>query len=220
MCLVTKLEHPIVAEKPITCYKVLWRLGVNKLRSYFHSDFEWEMDKVHTTTLHKSQKLEDGRRSVNQGFHSYKGLHSAMVFMNSTQLTCVAVECIIPKGTKYYVGEDRDYRKGYASEKLMPIKVITIEEYIAKFYGEYPFKMGRMMMIESKYIPSSPETYKITNIHISESDVRLELESTTLIDNPFARVYYLFTDFEGNPLNKNESIIAYGIDSLMNSETE
>ena len=52
------------------------------------------------------------------------------------------------------------------------------------------------------------------------SDVRLDLESTTLIDNTFARGYYLFTDFEGNPLNKNESIIAYGIDPLMNPETE
>jgi hypothetical protein len=28
------------------------------------------------------------------------------------------------------------------------------------------------------------------------------------------------TDFEGNPLIKDESIIAYGMDSLMNPETE
>lgn len=217
MCLVTKLEHPIVAEKPITCYKVLWHSG-DKLFSLYHSEFKWEMDRVHFTTLQEGEKLEDGRGTVNQGFHSYKDLHSTLTVMARTFYPCLAVECIIPKGTKYYTGEDGDKCDGYASEKLIPIKVMTIEEVFTRFYGEYPYKKGRIMMLESKYIPSSPETYKITDIHISVSNVRLDLESTTLIDNTFARGYSLLTDFEGNPLNKDESIIAYGIDSLMNPE--
>ena len=178
------------------------------------------MDEVHFTTLQEGEKLEDGRGTVNQGFHSYKDLHSALVFMARTPFSCLAVECIIPKGAKYYTGEDGDNSEGYASEKLKPIKVMTLQELFTRFYGEYPYKKGRMMMIESKYIPSSPETYKITDVHVSVDHVRLELESTTLIDNTFARGYSLFTDFEGNPLNQNESIIAYGIDPLMNPETE
>lgn len=219
MCLVTKLEHPIVAEKPITCYKVLFHSG-GELFSFYHSSFKWEMDKVHFTTLQEGEKLEDGRGTVNQGFHSYKDLHSALVFMARTPFSCLAVECIIPEGAKYYTGEDGDNAEGYASEKLKPIKVMTLQELFTRFYGEYPYKKGRIMMIESKYIPSSPETYKITDVHISVDHVRLELESTTRTDNTFARGYSLFTDFEGNPLNQNESIIAYGINSLMNPETE
>lgn len=219
MCLVTKLEHPIVAEKPITCYKVLWHSG-DKLFSFFHSSFKWEMDKVHFTTLQEGEKLADGRGTVNQGFHSYKDLHAALVFMARIPFSCLAVECIIPEGAKYYTGENGDNIEGYASEKLKPIKVMTIEELMTQFYGKYPYKKGHTMMLESKYIPSSPDTYKIIDVHISMSDVRLDLESTTLTDNTFARGYYLFTDFEGNPLNKNESIIAYGIDPLMNPETE
>ena len=219
MCLVTKLEHPIVAEKPITCYKVLWHVG-DKLFSLYHSEFEWKMDKVHFTTLQEGEKLEDGRGTVNQGFHSYKDLQSALIVMTRTFYPCLAVECIIPEGAKYYVGEDGDNAEGYASEKLMPIKVMTIEELVTKIHSEYPYKKGRMMMLESKYIPSSPCTFTIANIHIYESFVKLELESTTLIDDIFSRTYFVDTDFEGNPLNKNESIIAYGMDSLMNPETE
>lgn len=219
MCLITKLEQPKVAEKPITCYKVLWHSG-DKLLSFFHYNFEWEMDKVHFTTLQEGEKLADGRGTVNQGFHSYKDLHSALVFMARSPFSCLAVECIIPKGAKYYTGEDGDNIEGYASEKLMPIKVMTLEELLNQFYAHYPYKKGHMIMLESKYIPSNPNTYKITNIHISMSYVRLYLETTTLTDNIFARGYFLFTDFEGNPLTKNESIIAYGIDSLMNSGTE
>lgn len=220
MCLVTKTKSPIVAEKPITCYKVLWRLGVDKLHSYFHSEFEWEMNKVHTTTLRKGKKSENGLKTVYQGFHSYKDLHSAIMFLSTTQLTAVAVECIIPEGAKYYVGEDGEHREGYASDKLIPIKLITLDELITKFYGDYPYKKGHMMMIESKSIPSSPETYKITNIHIYASFVELQLESTARIDNMFSRLYFMNTDFEGNPLNKDESIIAYGKDSLMNPGIE
>lgn len=210
MCLITKLEHPIVAEKDITCYKVLWHAG-DRLFSLYHSEFEWEMDKVHFTTLQEGEKLEDGRGTVNQGFHSYKDLQSALILMARTFYQCLAVECIIPEGVRYYVGEDGDKRDGYASEKLKPIKVMTLEELVAKIYGEYPYKTGQTMMLESKYIPSSPETYKIADIHLYDSRVELELKSTTLIDNTFARRYSLFTDFEGNPLNKDESIIAYGI---------
>jgi hypothetical protein len=178
------------------------------------------MDEVHTTTLQEGKKLADGRGTVNQGFHSYKDLHAALAFMCSTPLSCIAVECIIPEGAKYYTGEDGDNIEGYASEKLKPIKVMTIEELFTKFYGEYPFKKGRIMVLKSKYIPSSPCTFTIANIHIYESFVKLELESTTLIDDIFSHTYFMDTDFEGNPLIKDESIIAYGMDSLMNPETE
>ena len=217
MCLVTKLEHPIVAEKPITCYKVLLHIK-DKLISYFYSDFKWEMDKVHTTTLRKGEKSEYGQ-TVYQGFHSYKDIHSVLLPMTFTPYPCLAVECIIPKGAKYYVGKDGNNCDGYASEKIKPIKVITLEELMTQFHGEYPYKKGRMMMLESKYIPSSPETYNIIDVYISVNHVKLNLETTTRTDN-IVHGYSLFTDFEGNPLNKDESIIAYGIDSLMNPETE
>lgn len=222
MCLVTKSEHPIVAEKPITCYKVLWNnTRKNKLCSFFYSEFEWKMDEVHNTSLQEGEKLEDGRGTVYQGFHSYKSLHSAIMFISQNPLSsCVVAECIIPKGAKYYVGEDGHNRDGYASDKLMPIEVITIEELITKLYDNYPFKKGYTMMIKSKYIPSSPGTFTIANIHIYESFVRLSLESTTPIDGIFSHTYYMDTDFEGNPSSKNESIIAYGTNSLKNPETE
>lgn len=209
MCLTTNLEHPIVAEKPITCYKVLLHVG-DKLFSYFYNEFEWEMDKVHFTTLQKV------RRNVHKGFHSYKDLHSTLVLMTRAPFTCVAVECIIPKGAKYYVGKDGYDLEGYASEKLKLIKVMTLEELVAKIDCEYPYKTGQTVMIESKFIPSSPGTYKIKDMYIHDSRVKLELESTARIDNTFSRSYLMDTDFKGNPLKKDESIIAYGTNSLMN----
>lgn len=208
MCLITKLEQPIVAEKPITCYKVLWHEG-DTLFSYFYYEFVWEMDKVHFTTLQKKK----GQRTVHQGFHSYKDLYSTLVLMGRGPFTSVAVECIIPKGAKYYVGKDGDKLEGYASEQLKPIKLMTLEELVTKIDGEYPYKKGQTMMIESKHIPSSPGTYKIKDIYIHDRRVKLELESTTRIDNTFTRSYLMDTDFKGNPLNKDESIIAYGIKS-------
>ena len=214
MCLLTTQQVPQIAEEDITCYKVLLHLD-DKLYSYYYNAFEWEMDKVHFTTLQEKRS----RRTVHQGFHSYKDLHSTLVLMTRAPFTCLVVECIIPKGTEYYVGKDGDKLEGYASEKLKPIKVITRKELFAKIDGEYPYKKGQTIMIESKRIPSSPGVYKITDIYIDRC-VKLELKSTARINNTFSRSYLMDTDFEGNPLNKNESIIAYGIDPLTNPETE
>ena len=210
MCLVTNLEHPIVAEKPITCYKVV-KHPDDRLYSYWYS-FVWEMDKVHTTTLQEKK----GRKTIHQGFHSYKDLYSTTVLMTHTSYPCVVIECIIPEGAKYYVGKDDDKLEGYASDKLIPIKLITQKEYFAIVDSWYPYRTGQIIKIESKRIPSNPGIYKITEMYIDNGRVKIILKSPEQIGKPFSRSYLMDTDFKGNTLNKNESIIVYG----NNSETE
>lgn len=74
--------------------------------------FPIEIGKTYTSELIK--RIEH----VYEGLHSYKNSEDAKKYY-----TGIYVECIIPKGSKYYEGKFIDY-DAYASDKLTYVKII------------------------------------------------------------------------------------------------
>lgn len=89
---------------------------------------------VHIKLEDLSQPKRHYCYKINTGYHSYKRSLQYMIVLNvgifidnrhffprryETYEVCI-MECIIPKGTMYYLNEDGEY----VSEKIKPIKVI------------------------------------------------------------------------------------------------
>jgi len=68
---------------------------------------------------------------IGKGFiHTYKYLGSAFDFKKNLEImhpdyVCGIFECEIPKGTKYYEGQDDYFEMSFASEKIMFKKQIV-----------------------------------------------------------------------------------------------
>jgi hypothetical protein len=128
MCLdLKKFGHrnnePKVAKKDIVCYK-MFKLTENGLESPFRHT-KWNKDKIKNccitadcfqTTPHISP---DGSRYITNGLHCYR--HSP--YSDDPYKTfqyrllypdCIVVMCVIPSGSRYWIGRDDDY----CSEKL------------------------------------------------------------------------------------------------------
>lgn len=71
-------------------------------------------------------KLERNGNSVNRGLHSFKLYEDCVKNKENSFVSAgasIIVECVIPKGSKYYVGEFND-AVSYASDKLVYVKII------------------------------------------------------------------------------------------------
>jgi len=126
MCLVVKkIRHlnnkPKIAKKDIICYKMfrvnklglqspyrgtIWNCGDNIKNGYMNADNFQMMP-------------EDGM--INNGLHSFRKLekptdcpYTKYIIKMTKDDDCVTVCCIIPKGSRYWIGRDNDY----CSEKL------------------------------------------------------------------------------------------------------
>ena len=126
MCLVLKADEVKVAESDIICYKVVLKTDEDFVTYYRRS-------KVKLGCTYESELVvEDGfNTSLNQVKVVEKGLHTfdctlhASYFMDSNfNQDSVLIQCVIPKGSKYYVGCFNSYYNSYASEKLVYVKVI------------------------------------------------------------------------------------------------
>lgn len=213
MCLnlINKDAKPQKVTEPITCYKVL-RLKDDKLYSYHHTEYQWEIGKVHASHLRKDRLI----KTVSRGLHSFKNLFSTIYPIQDTSYPCVAVKCIIPEGAKYYVGKHGDNLEGYASDKLIPIEIITPEEVLSKFYKEYPYKIGQTIKLSSPYLRQvvssdidtliyvSPgiDTLTIDDVHLCEDSVHLFLTSPI-------NEFHIVTDLKGqiSPINPKFDIL-------------
>ena len=76
-----------------------------------YRNFPIEIGKTYNSKLIKKDEY------VHEGLHSYKNLDGAKKY------TGIYVECIIPKGSKYYEGKFA-YKDAYASDKLTYVKII------------------------------------------------------------------------------------------------
>jgi len=133
MCLNTKTSVCSVAESDIKCYKVLlWNDGkfmtpyqktqIQKIvvdgKIPFFADGE-----IDITVFDGSNNYAIGKGFI----HTYKSLPSAwslknhIGFINPENIYRI-FECEIPKGTKYYEGEDDFYEAAFASEKIKFVK--------------------------------------------------------------------------------------------------
>ena len=123
MCLYLEKDNPIVliADKDITCYKVL-RTYYKTLHSPYQY-FDWELNKLYTVKLPlKKDARKNDRGIINKGLHSFsmlKRAKSSGVFLNYNGRKIY--KAIIPKGSYYYYNSDK---KEYASNQLIIIKKV------------------------------------------------------------------------------------------------
>ena len=156
MCLVTKMTKPIIAEKDITCYKVIRK----DMSSLLHPEFEWDFGWIYTSRLEAVERTDDAH-AIYHGLHSYKTLEDLKKAYYTATIPCLAVKCTIPKGSAFYKGKHGDL-EGYASSKLMIDEVIDAKELYPDFdWDNYPYKEGQMIQIN---INNFWGDYQIMNI--------------------------------------------------------
>lgn len=101
-----------IADKDIICYKTLGIRG-NTLISAVKG-FSYEMGKKYCKKRFPSRTIKNQLHG--EGFHSYTSCRSAY---NG----CIVVECIIPKGTRYYSNKHE-----YCSEAIVINKVVKLND--------------------------------------------------------------------------------------------
>lgn len=125
MCLVT-LNNEQVADKDIVCYKILMRRT-----NYFVSPYmEYRYDipsTVEDTAEEKEKCFRDmEKKMISSGFlHTFQTYTAATHWKEIMQgrepyTSFVIAECIIPAGTRYYIGTNSDI----CSKKLRLVKII------------------------------------------------------------------------------------------------
>lgn len=138
MCLYEATK--INPKEDITCYKLVetGRLRYSNtpptnpvqppvLRSPYYSNKTWKLGK--TETLNKCIHPElVGSEIYGGAYHSYASLLNAVRVASKHSMYEVAVlKCIIPKSSKYvYKGTVYSGDKGFASQKLKPVKVVYL----------------------------------------------------------------------------------------------
>lgn len=138
MCWCTKDKNyatPIVAEKDVKVYKVLFVTGDSILSPC--QNFEWELGKLYDD---KIKINETGLETyINEGFHSLKfpPIHKdgSWCIGDKELFSCgtydIVFEAIIPKGSVYYENED-----GEIVSTALKLEGIYLEEDIKNIYKE------------------------------------------------------------------------------------
>lgn len=136
MCMITdKTEYLVVPDKPVTCYKAMRPIDYGS--AVKASDYKFRSEYMgYIYTLGEDYSLRgsadfpeanlDGlRMRVDEGFHSYARLEDAYCYcvyenMSNQRLgikPLVLVECEIPAGARYWVGDEGGY-SGYCSDRI------------------------------------------------------------------------------------------------------
>lgn len=130
MCLIKNKKYhpfnrPLIAKEDIVCYKILIRFDYIDPPYILYTPFMYEPVNIQTYLNNKISFIakNDNKfysflrhklgfsRIVKSGFiHTYN-----YPVKPNKQLRTSVFKCIIPKGTKYFVGEDEDY----ASERII-----------------------------------------------------------------------------------------------------
>lgn len=114
----------IIAKEDIICYKVYSKNKWGQLESPFQ---------YHETEIGLQPKVKLGISStpyqfdIEEGYHSLTKLTDKFI-RNCSVRNAVLIECVIPKGTKYVIGDWGgawdDRNNAYASERIQLIKEI------------------------------------------------------------------------------------------------
>ena len=154
MCLLTTQQEVKIAEKDITCYKLINQ----DMTSWYHTEFKWELGKLYETEMDYRPKPIWSISRVYQAFHSYETLEDLkyMYFMSSEP--CLMVKCTIPKGSEYCSGKQFEV-DGYASNKIIADEILDVKDVFTLFdWDNYPFKVGQKIKTDKL------ETLQIMNI--------------------------------------------------------
>ena len=116
MCLISNFDHPSVADRDLTCYKIYILINKWYKSPYRKADMP-KIGELTTTPLQKS-----GSFIIEKGFHSFVSLLDAI---NEARLITTAFhyetyifKCTIPKDTKYYEGRFH-CTSSYCSESII-----------------------------------------------------------------------------------------------------
>ena len=116
MCLISNFDHPSVADRDLTCYKIYMLINKWYKSPYQKADIP-NIGELTTTSLQKP-----GSYLVEKGFHSFVSLLDAINGARSITtvygyMTCI-FKCTIPKDTKYYEGRFNSI-PSYCSESII-----------------------------------------------------------------------------------------------------
>lgn len=138
MCLTTKTKEPLYAEEDIVCYKVVKESkaeGCPYMTPYEESLIHEKAIKgIWMFVAHGIKKIEESNSlntsyDIGEGYiHTYKYLPHGKYMNEYMELhhdgEFHLFECIIPRGTEYYVGSDLNGFTSYASERIKFVKKI------------------------------------------------------------------------------------------------
>lgn len=118
MSLISKTNVALIADKDIICYKLVYPIYDNPIKYnsiYKHYPIEKGLNYPKGG---KTINKYDGSFEIGQGFfHSYVSLYIAKLSLLNNQ---EIFECIIPKGSEYFISEDN---LEYASDKLLVCEI-------------------------------------------------------------------------------------------------
>ena len=120
MCLSINYGEKLnIAKKDLVCYKILQE-GLISL----YQDFKYKLNKTYKIFRWQKSKEEKNdlmRLNIYSGFHSYQTIYN--IDINNIWTSRVLVECIIPKGSKYYKSMN-DGIDLYVSNRIKIMKII------------------------------------------------------------------------------------------------
>lgn len=131
MCLyIEENQQPEIAIEDITCYKVIlenfdrYCINTNKLYTYY------QKAKIIIGGTYKSKFTINSLGEIERGLHSFTTLEIAEKFISVRLLICKShiVKCIIPKGSKYYLGRFYVDNDSYASNRLKYVEIVETYE--------------------------------------------------------------------------------------------
>ena len=136
MCLLCKYNKPNVATGDIVCYKWMKKtkwidmlLTKRRYQSPIYGKFKWKVNEEYYQPFNEKEfNIKHFDLFVlSEGFHSLsrKNYFPSSIFPSYYYYEVVQVECVIPKGTRYFRSEDG---KGIVSERLKIVREIQRDE--------------------------------------------------------------------------------------------
>ena len=137
MCLLCKYNKPNVAMGDIVCYKWMKKtkwidmlLTKRRYQSPIYGKFKWKVNEEYYQPINEKEIKHDpllGTYFLCVGFHSLsrKNYFPRHIFPSHYYYELVQVECVIPKGTRYFRSEDG---KEIISERLKIVREIQRNE--------------------------------------------------------------------------------------------
>ena len=121
MCLhIEENQQAEIATEDIICYKAIIEKLDNELYTFY------QQAKIKIGNTYRSKFTIDCFGEIEKGLHSLTTLEIAKEFIYDKTLTRIThiVKCIIPKGSKYYLGHFCVNNDSYASNRLKYVEIV------------------------------------------------------------------------------------------------
>lgn len=102
MCLITTQKEPLIAEKDILVWKLINKNNVSLHQRFFYSPnklFPKVGLNIFSSCVHKR---------IFRGYHAFRSRDAARIDRSYQCGDLKVVKFYIPKGAKYYIGDDND----------------------------------------------------------------------------------------------------------------